>query len=110
MIYLQEFKLVSVIKFIEKENKMHRKLTVSLPIKLKLRRIELNLTQKNLAMLARTQQKSISRYESGKSLPTLPLLKRLASVLKVPIAYFLEGKVKYGVQLPSKQKKHLTDI
>jgi len=34
---------------------------------------------------------SISRYETGASVPTIDTLMKLANVLKKPSAYFLEG-------------------
>jgi transcriptional regulator with XRE-family HTH domain len=35
-------------------------------------------------------QKSISRYETGVSLPSLEMLERIAKALKKPFAYFLD--------------------
>ena len=37
-----------------------------------------------------TQQKSISRYETGASLPVIETLVKIAKVLKKPAGYFLE--------------------
>ena len=38
-----------------------------------------------------TQQKSISRYETGASLPSMKTLVKIAKVLKKPAGYFLDG-------------------
>jgi len=58
--------------------------------KIKLARIELDLTQTQLAQRINTQQKSISRYETGASLPSIRTLVKIAKVLKKPAGYFLE--------------------
>lgn len=48
-------------------------------------RIEKGLTQKQLAEKLKTKQSVISRLESGTSLPSLSLLKRLADLLNVSL-------------------------
>jgi transcriptional regulator with XRE-family HTH domain len=58
--------------------------------KIKLARVELDLTQIDLAKKINAKQKSISRYENGISLPSLQTLVKVAKVLKKPTAYFLE--------------------
>jgi len=58
--------------------------------KIKLARIELDLTQTQLAQKTNTKQKSISRYETGASLPSIKTLVKIAKVLKKPAGYFLE--------------------
>jgi transcriptional regulator with XRE-family HTH domain len=58
--------------------------------KIKLARVELDLTQTGLAEKIRANQKSISRYENGISFPSLETLERLSEVLNKPSAYFLE--------------------
>ena len=50
-----------------------------------------DLTQTELARKIRAKQKSISRYETGASVPTIDTLMKIASVLKKPSSYFLEG-------------------
>ncbi len=60
--------------------------------RIKLARVELDMTQEDLAVAIRATQKSISRYETGMSLPTLETLERIAKVLKKPFAYFLDDK------------------
>jgi len=58
--------------------------------KIKLARVELDLTQTDLAGKIRAKQKSISRYENGISLPSLETLMKIAKVLKKPTSYFLD--------------------
>ena len=57
--------------------------------KIKLARVEADLTQTQLALKINAKQKSISRYETGASLPSLETLVKIAKVLKKPIGYFL---------------------
>jgi len=56
----------------------------------KLTRIELDLTQTQLAEKINAKQKSISRYETGASLPSIRTLVKIAKVLKKPAGYFLD--------------------
>ncbi len=58
--------------------------------KIKLARVEKDMTQGHLADAIDALQKSISRYETGKSIPTLETLEKLAKVLKKPFGYFLD--------------------
>jgi DNA-binding XRE family transcriptional regulator len=58
--------------------------------KIKLARIELDLNQTDLADKIKARQKSISRYETGASLPSLETLVKIAKVLKKPASYFLD--------------------
>lgn len=58
--------------------------------KIKLARIEADMTQGNLAQVTGVLQKSISRYETGASLPTLETLEKIAKELKKPFGYFLD--------------------
>ncbi len=58
--------------------------------KIKLARIELDMTQTDLADKIGAQQKSISRYENGASVPSLETLTRIAKALKKPAGCFLE--------------------
>ena len=57
--------------------------------KIKLARVEADLTQTLLALKINAKQKSISRYETGASLPSLETLVKIAKALKKPIGYFL---------------------
>lgn len=58
--------------------------------KIKLARVELDLTQTDLAKKTGTLQKSISRYENGEVLPSLATLEKLAKTLKKPMTFFVE--------------------
>jgi len=53
-------------------------------------RVELDLTQTQLAEKINAKQKSISRYETGASLPSIETLVKIVKVLKKPAGYFLE--------------------
>ncbi len=59
--------------------------------RIRLARVEADFTQTDLANKIHAKQKSISRYETGASVPTLDTLMKIAGVLKKPSAYFLEG-------------------
>ena len=58
--------------------------------KIKIARVELDLTQTQLANKIKAKQKSISRYETGLSMPSIETLVKIAKVLKKSTAYFLE--------------------
>lgn len=58
--------------------------------KIKLSRIELDLNQTQLANKINAKQKSISRYETGASMPSISTLVKIAKVLKKPAGDFLE--------------------
>ena len=58
--------------------------------KIKLARVESDLTQTKLAEKIDAKQKSISRYESGVTIPSIETLMKMAKVLKKPVGNFLE--------------------
>ena len=58
--------------------------------KIKLARVELDLNQTNLADMIGAKQKSISRYETGLSMPSIATLVKVTKVLKKPASYFLD--------------------
>jgi len=58
--------------------------------KIKLARIELDLTQTQLAEKINGKQKSISGYETGATLPSIRTLIKIARVLKKPASHFLD--------------------
>ena len=64
--------------------------TNKLSKRIKLPHIELDLTQTQLAQKINSKQKSISRYETGASLPSIKTLVKIARVLKNPAGYFLD--------------------
>jgi len=58
--------------------------------KIKLARIELDLNQTDLAGKIGAKQKSISRYETGLSLPSIDTLVKIAKVFKKDPGFFLQ--------------------
>ena len=60
--------------------------------KIKLARIEHDMTQADLAKAIGALQKSISRYETGIALPSLETLEKICKTLKKPFGYFLDEK------------------
>ena len=58
--------------------------------KIKIARIELDLNQTELAEKIKAKQKSISRYETGLSMPSIETLVKIAKTLKKSTSYFLE--------------------
>lgn len=62
--------------------------------KIKLARVELDLTQTQLAQKIDTKQKNISRYENGASLPSIETLVNIANALKKKIGYFFDEWLK----------------
>jgi transcriptional regulator with XRE-family HTH domain len=58
--------------------------------RIKLARVEHDLTQRDLAEKIGSLQKSISRYEMGLSTPNLETLEKIAKALKKPFSYFLD--------------------
>lgn len=59
--------------------------------RIKIARVEMDMTQADLAEATGILQKSISRYETGISLPTLETLEKIAEMLEKPFGYFLDG-------------------
>jgi len=58
--------------------------------KIKIARIESDMNQMQLAKAINTGQKSISRYETGTSLPSLEMLEKIAKALNKSCGYFLD--------------------
>jgi len=58
--------------------------------KIKLARVELDLTQTQLAEKISGKQKSISGYETGATLPSIRTLIKIAKVLKKSASHFLD--------------------
>lgn len=57
------------------------------------RRYELDLTQKEVAEQARTSHSFISKVEGGDHMPTIPVLKRILSVLDEELLIGIERQV-----------------
>lgn len=58
--------------------------------KIKLARVERDLSQVQLAELIETRQKSISGYETGVTAPSIEILLKIAKVLEKSVHYFLD--------------------
>jgi transcriptional regulator with XRE-family HTH domain len=58
--------------------------------KIKLARVENDMTQGQLAEAIASLQKNISRYETGRTVPSLETLQKIAKELKKSFAYFLD--------------------
>jgi len=58
--------------------------------KIKIARIELDMNQTDLADKIKAKQKSISRYETGLSMPSVETLVKISKALKKSTSYFLE--------------------
>lgn len=58
--------------------------------RIKLARIEKDLSQDQLAELIKAKQKSVSRYETGLALPSLDTLEKISQILHKPFSYFLD--------------------
>lgn len=58
--------------------------------KIKLARVENDLTQSQLADAINAKQKSISNYENGLAIPTLPVLEKIVKHLNKSFAHFLD--------------------
>ena len=54
------------------------------------RREQLGLTQAELAELAGLKQPAVARFEAGGTMPTIPMLERLAIALKMSLTVQLE--------------------
>jgi len=52
---------------------------------------EKNLTQKELASLAKTKQQRISEWLTGSKKPTLSSIEKLANTFKINLNYFIEN-------------------
>ena len=57
--------------------------------KIKLARVAADLNQTQLAQKIKAKQKSISRYETGLSAPSIGTLVKIAKILKKPVGHFL---------------------
>lgn len=58
--------------------------------RIKLARVELDLNQTQLVQKIKVKQKSISRYETGATIPSVETLVKIAKALKKPAGYFLD--------------------
>ena len=58
--------------------------------RIKLARVEMDMTQGDLGAAAGILQKSISLYERGEALPNLETLEKIAKALQRSFGYFLD--------------------
>jgi transcriptional regulator with XRE-family HTH domain len=58
--------------------------------RIKLARVEHDLTQLQLAEKIQVIRKTVSQYETGVSIPSLEVLEKMCKVLKKPYMYFLK--------------------
>ncbi|MEI8300185.1 MAG: helix-turn-helix transcriptional regulator [Chlamydiota bacterium] len=58
--------------------------------KIKLARVEKDMTQADLGKVTGLLQKSISLYETGQALPNLETLEKIAKALEKSFGYFLD--------------------
>ena len=56
--------------------------------KIKARREELGITQETLSRVAQVDGMTVRRVEAGNHEPSIRILRKLATALNVPIAYF----------------------
>ena len=82
----QDFHKTVLVLLLRKSEQMDPK---KLGKKIKLARVELDLTQTQLAEKISGKQKSISGYETGATLPSIRTLVKIAKVLKKPTSHFL---------------------
>lgn len=71
-----------------------------------LKRKEKNLTQGQLAEILNISNKTISKWETGKSMPDYSLINPLCEALDVVVSELLEGQASYN----SMNEKQLIDL
>ena len=71
-----------------------------------LKRKEKNLTQGQLAEMLNIANKTISKWETGKSMPDYSLINPLCEALDVTVSELLEGQASYN----SMNEKQLIDL
>ena len=71
-----------------------------------LKRKEKNLTQGQLAEMLNISNKTISKWETGKSMPDYSLINPLCEALDVTVSELLEGQASYN----SMNEKQLIDL
>lgn len=74
---------------------------MSIAENIKIRRIQNNMTQKQLGDKLFVSDKTISKWESNRSVPDITMIKRIAAVLQVEYDVLIDGDQAY------RQKKSL---
>jgi len=89
--------------------------------KLKMARIDRGYTQDDLANAINIKQKSVSRYENGKSIPDIETLEKICIKLKKSFGFFLNnedqncscigctGAITHWMPLPTKPKEKINE-
>ncbi len=83
--------------------------------KIKDAREKKRLNQKDFAELLKVSQASVSKYESGENIPRMNKLREIASILELPLAYFIdeeeEGKKDAPESVtPQERKKEILQV
>ncbi len=66
----------------------------SLADKLRHARQSANLSQKELGGKLGISEMAISAYETGRAIPPIPALKKIAEITQLPMSYFIENENK----------------
>ena len=80
--------------------------------KIQLLRINHNISQENLALLLKINRNYLSRIETGKSEPTLSIIKGIADFFKVDVASLMDINTNKGsdsekIRIITEECKHL---
>lgn len=79
------------MSLIKKSRNTFRVRTNHIGKNIKMARTEADLSQTKLAHQIGIKQKSISRYETGASMPTIKTLLKISKILSKKTGYFLDG-------------------
>jgi len=79
---------------------------MSIGEKIKKRRLELNLTQKELADAVGITEATLSRYENNLRIPNADILKKIATILKTDMDYFVD----IPQSQPTSQAWHIDEV
>ena len=93
----------------EQEKDYLKQLSTYFGRRLRQARLAANLTQGALSERSQVGQDMISRYDKGRSLPSLPTLSRLAHELAVPITYFFPDEQTEGLSDEQRDALNLLD-
>ena len=86
---------------------MEQDLNRYIGIKIRQKRIELNLTQTKVARALNVTFQQIQKYEKGTNGVSSIRLLQLSNYLKVPINYFFEDFSEYLINLEKSQEGHM---
>ena len=70
--------------------------------KIKLARLNIGLSQKQLARAVKLSDKAISAYEVGRAIPSLSMLKEISGAVDKPVTYFLNDLPAEEIDLADK--------